>query len=330
MRRREFITLVGGAAAALPLGACEPESKRAMPVIGFVSSSNESANTAANLLDAFRNGLKEGGYVEGRNLAIEYRWAAGQANRLPALLEDLIGHKVALIVASGGFASAMAAKTATKVIPILFVAGFDPVAVGLVESISHPNGNATGVSVYTIELLQKRLEFLLKVVPGIKSIALLVHPNPYGSDLEIMQMEQAARESGLKLLVLKADTEGDLEPMFASAADQRSDALVVSADPFFTPRRARIIVLASRFKLPAIYPWREYVAGGGLMSFGPTLAWAYERIGYNATRILNGTKLSELPVELPRQFELVINLTTAKSLGLTIPRTVIASAELVD
>jgi putative ABC transport system substrate-binding protein len=320
MRRREFITLLGGAAAAGPLGASAQQAIR--PVIGFVSSSNASPSSATVLLDGFRQGLNEGGYVEGRNLAIEYRWGGGRADRLPELLADLVRRQVNLIVASGGFASAMAAKAATETIPILFIAGFDPVKVGLVKSLSRPGGNATGVSVHTIELVQKRLELLLDLAGNTDTVALLVSPNPYGSDLEIEYMEQAAHGRGLRLLVMKASAESEFEGAFASATRQRAGVLIVSGDPFFTPRRAQLVALAARHRLPAAYPWRGYVEVGGLMSYGPTLTWAYERLGDYAGRILKGARPRDLPVLPPSEFQLIINLKTARALGLTIPRTV--------
>jgi putative ABC transport system substrate-binding protein len=316
MRRRDFITLAG-TAAAWPLVACD--QPQATPVIGFFSSSHASAASAAGLLNAFRKGLALGGYDEGRNVAIEYRWAGGRVDQLPELLDDLVRRQVKLMVASGGFVSAMAAKAATKTIPILFIAGFDPVKMGLVSSINRPDGNATGVSVYTIELMQKRLEYLLKLIPKPASIALLVNPNPYGSEIEIEHLDKAASRLDLKLHVLKANADSDLDAILATAAEQRAGMLAVSADPFFTPRRARIVALAARHGIPAVYPWREYVDAGGLMSFGPTLGWAYERIGFYASRILKGAKPSELPVELPREFKLVINGKTVTALGLTLP-----------
>ena len=327
IRRREFISLVGGgAAAAWPLGASAQQ--QATPVIGFVSSASASPSSAAVLLNPLRQGLEEGGYVEGRNLVIEYRWAGDRADRLPELVADLIGRRVALIVA-GGFEATMAVKAATQSVPILFIAGFDPVKMGLVASINRPGGNATGVSVYTIELLQKRLELLLRMVPKTDTVAVLVHPNPYGSELEIENMEEAARAHGLKLLVLKTSVEGDLEAAFASAVQQGAGALALSADPFFMPRHAKIVALAARYELPTVYPWRIYVEGGGLMSYGPTIAWAYHQIGLYASRILKGTKPNELPVQLPPKFELVINPKTVKALGLTVPPTLLALADEV-
>jgi putative ABC transport system substrate-binding protein len=325
MRRRDFITLLGGIAVEWPLRASAQQS--ATPVVGFVSSASASPSGAANLVGPFLQGLNEGGYVDGRNVAIEYRWAGGRADQLPDLLADLVRRQVALIVASGGFVAAMAAKAATQTIPILFIAGFDPVKMGLVTSFARPGGNATGVSVYTIELLQKRLELLLRVVPKADTIALLVNPNPYGSEIETKHIADATRARGLKLLVLNATVESGLEAAFSTAAQQRAGALAVSADPFFMPRHAQIVALAARYELPTIYPWRIYVEGGGLMSYGPSVTWAYHQIGLYASRILKGAKPSELPVQLPTKFELIINAKAAKNLGLTLPGIVFASVD---
>ena len=325
--RREFIALLGGAAAAWPRAARAQQAT--MPVIGFLSSASASPSSASNLLSSFRQGLEEGGYVEGRNLAIEYRWAGGRSDRLPELLADLIRREVSLIVASGGFVAAMAAKAATQTIPILFIAGFDPVKMGLVTSLSRPGGNATGVSVYTIELLPKRLELLLGVVPKADTVALLVHPNPYGSELEIEHIQDAARARDVRLVVLKANVESDLEAAFASAAQQGVGALTISADPFFMPRHAKIVALAARYELPTVYPWRVYVEGGGLMSYGPTIAWAYHQVGLYASRILKRAKPDDLPVQLPTKFEFVINLKPAKALGLEVSPMLLARADEV-
>jgi len=324
MRRRDFITLLGGTAAAWPLGtgAQQPAS----PVIGFLSSSSASRGSAANLLDPFLQGLDEGGYVEGQNLTIEYRGAGGRSDRLPGLVADLISRRVAVIV-TGGFEATMAARAATRTIPILFIAGFDPVKMGLVTSLSHPSSNASGVSVYTIELLQKRVELLLRVVPKADTIALLVNPNPYGSEIETENMQEVARARGLRLLVLKTNVDSDLEAAFVSASQQRAGALTISADPFFTPRHAKIVALAARYELPTVYPWRIYVEGGGLMSYGPTLTWAYRQIGLYASRILKGAKPNDLPVQLPTKFELVVNYKTVNALGLKLPATVLGSID---
>jgi putative ABC transport system substrate-binding protein len=327
MRRREFITLLGGTVAAWPLGASAQQP--AMPVIGFVNSGNSSpGGTFTPLMTAFHQGLNEGGYVEGRNIAIEYHWAGGQYDRLPELLSDLLRRQVTLIVASGGLVSALHAKAATKTTPILFIAGFDPVKVGLVTSLSHPGGNATGVSMNTTEMAQKRLELLHKLLPKVATVAILVNPNSTGGllpTIEIERVQGAARDLGLKLLVLEAGADREFEKAFASAIREGAGALSVNADPFFTPRRAQIVALAAHHGLPTIYPWREYAEAGGLMSYGPTLTWAYHQLGLYAGRILKGAKPGDLPVQLPTKFELVLNLKTVKALGLTVPRPVLAA-----
>jgi len=327
MRRREFITLLGGTVAGLPLCAC---GQPAMPVIGFISSSSNSAPPGtefARLLTAFRRGLNERGYVEGQNIAFEYRWAGGRYNQLPELVADLVRRQVGVIAATGGLPSALAAKVATKSIPILFVVGTDPVQVGLVTSLGRPGGNATGVSVFTTELAQKRLDLLHQLVPSATTIAQLVNPKSSGSGNE--RMEDAARDFGLRLLVLEASAESDFEAAFATAAQQRAEALWVTADPFFTTQHAKIVALAARYKLPATYPWRQYAEAGGLMSYGPELTWAYQQIGTYAGRILKGAKPSELPVQLPTKFQLLINHRTAKALGLEISRILLAQADEV-
>ena len=327
MRRREFITLLGGTVAALPLCAC---GQPAMPVIGFISSSSNSAPPGtefARLLTAFRRGLNERGYVGGQNIAFEYRWAGGRYNQLPELVADLVRRQVGVIAATGGLPSALAAKAATKSIPILFVVGTDPVQVGLVTSLGRPGGNATGVSVFTTELAQKRLDLLHQLVPSATTIAQLVNPKSSGSGNE--RMEDAARDFGLRLLVLEASAESDFEAAFATAAQQRAEALWVTADPFFTTQHAKIVALAARYKLPATYPWRQYAEAGGLMSYGPELTWAYQQIGSYAGRILKGAKPSELPVQLPTKFQLLINHRTAKALGLEISRILLAQADEV-
>lgn len=339
MRRRDLIALFGfTVAAAWPRKIFGQEKifgqDLAVPVIGFVSSSNSAPSpTFMPVIHAFHEGLKQGGYVEGQNTVVEYRWAGGQHSRLKELLEDLLSRRVALIVASGGLVSALAAKAATTTTPILFIAGFDPVQVGLVTSLSHPGGNATGVSVYTTELAQKRLDLLRQLVPKATVFGLLL--NPKSTDgavpkVEIASTEEAARRFGLHLLVLEASSDGDIEAAFAHADQQKVGALMVNADPFFSPRRARIVALAAEYGLPAVYPWREYVQIGGLMSYGPTFAWAYHQVGLYAARILNGAKPSELPVQLPTKFDWVINLKTAKALDLKVPRPMLVGAELLE
>jgi len=288
-----------------------------MPVIGFLN--NASAGPAAALVAAFRRGLERGGYVEGRNVAIEYRWAEGQYDRLPALTDDLIRRRVAVIAATGGLVTAQAAKAATSTIPVLFIAGFDPVGEGLVASINRPGGNATGVSVYTTELGPKRLEHLRELLPALAKVAMLVNPDSLSTEVEKEDLGAAARGVGIQLIPVPARSEGEIESAFGDAVAAGANALIVSADAFFTSRRQQIVALAARHSLPASYPWAQYADAGGLMSYGPTLTWAYEQIGDYASRILKGARPDALPVQLPTTFEMVINLNTAKSLGLSIP-----------
>ena len=281
------------------------------------------------LADAFRQGLREGGYVEGRNVTIEYRWADGQFARLPELAADLVHRQVSLIVATGGTVSARAAKEATATIPILFIAGPNPIGDGLVTSINRPGGNATGVALYTSELLPKRLELLGELLPRAVTIALLVNPSDAAHELETKEVEDAMRVTGQQMVLLRASAEGDFEPALVSAVRQRADALLVSANPFFTGRRAQLVALAARHAVPAGYPWREYADAGGLMSYGPSIAGAYHLIGRYASRILNGERPADLSVQGPTKYELVINLKTAKALGLEVPPTLLARADEV-
>jgi ABC-type uncharacterized transport system substrate-binding protein len=325
MRRREFISLFGGAAAAWPFAARAQDP--AVPLMGFLNSA--SPGPFVRLADAFRQGLREGGYVEGRNVTIEYRWADGQFTRLPELAADLVHRRVSLIVATGGTVSARAAKAATATIPILFIVGPNPIGDGLVTSLNRPGGNATGVALYTSELLPKRLELLGELLPRAATIALLVNPSDAAYELETKYIEDAMRVTGQQMVLLKANAESDFEPTLVSAVRQRADALLVSANPFFTARRAQLIELAARHAMPTGYPWREYADAGGLMSYGPSIAGAYHLIGRYASRILNGERPADLPVQAPTKYELVINLKTAKALGLEVPPTVLARADEV-
>jgi putative tryptophan/tyrosine transport system substrate-binding protein len=325
VKRREFITLLGGAAAAWPVAARAQDP--AVPLIGFLNSA--SPGPFVRLADAFRQGLREGGYVEGRNVTIEYRWADGQFARLPELAADLVHRRVSLIVATGGTISARAAKEATATIPILFIVGPNPIGDGLVTSLNRPGGNATGVALYTSDLLPKRLELLEKLVPRAARIAVLVNPNDAAHELETKYVEDAMRVTGQQMVLLKASAESDFEPVLVSAVQQRVDALLVSANPFFTGRRAQLVALAARHAMPAGYPWREYADAGGLMSYGPSIAGAYHLIGRYASRILNGEKTADLPVQAPTKYELVINLKTAKALRLEVPPTLLAFADEV-
>jgi putative tryptophan/tyrosine transport system substrate-binding protein len=324
MRRRELITLIGSA-VAWPLAARAQQPM--MPVIGFLNTT--SPGPLAPLLAAFHQALNNAGHVEGRNVAIEYRWAEGQYDRLPALAADLVRRNVAVIAATGGTVAGQAAKATTSTIPVLFIAGFDPVHEGLVASINRPGGNATGVAVYTAELGKKRLELLREVVPGVAKISMLVNPHSISTGIETKDLKEATRASGLQLLVLEARADSDLEKAFAEAANQGAGALFVSADSFFTSRRNQIVALAARHALPASYPWPQYAQVGGLMSYGSSLIWAYQQIGLYASRILKGTKPNDLPVQQPTSFKLVINLKTAKALGLEVPPMLLARADEV-
>ena len=313
MLRREVIALMGGA-AAWPLTA--RAQQQAMPVVGFLNGN--APGTYAPYVAAFRRGLGETGYVEGQNLAIEYRWAEGHYDRLPTLAADLIGRKVDVIAATGGASSSLAAKKITSTIPIVFTGGFDPVAMGLVASLAQPGGNLTGVSFLTYELMPKRLELLSELVPQAKVIALLVNPNNSQTEAIIKDMRQAASVRGVQLPIVKAGAEGDFEGAFASLRQLDAGALLVSADPYFNARREQLVVLAARHAVPAIYEWREFIEAGGLVNYGTSLPGMYRQVGNYTGRILKGEKPAELPVQQPTKFELVINLKTAKALGLTI------------
>jgi putative tryptophan/tyrosine transport system substrate-binding protein len=291
-----------------------------VPVIGFLNSGSPAP--FAPLLAAFHQGLKDGGYVEGQNVAIEYRWAEGRYDQLPALAADLVRREVAVIAATGGTYSARAAKAATATIPIVFATA-NPVGDGLVASFSRPGGNATGVSVFTTELASKRLQWLREVMPKAGKIAMLIN-----SAANVQETEAATR-AGLQLLTINAQANSDFELAFTQATQHGVEALLVSADPFFNTRRAQIVALAARHSLPAAYPWREYVEAGGLMSYGTSLAGSYRQVGQYVSRVLKGDKPAELPVQNPIKFELVINLKTARALGLTIPETLLATADEV-
>jgi putative ABC transport system substrate-binding protein len=325
MRRRKFIRILGGAAVAWPLAA--RAQSPSLPVIGFLNIG--SAKAFASFVAAFHKGLNAGGYVEGRNVKIEYRWADGDFNRLRAHAVDLVQRQVTVIAAPGGLVSARAATDATRTIPVLFIAGANPIGEGLVASFNRPGGNATGVSVYTSALVSKRIELLREMVPDVRKIALLFNPLTPVAQIERPDTEKVALEQGLQLMLLEADNESDFRPKFDAAVEAGVRALVVSADAFYTSRRTQLVELAASRKLPTTYPWREYVVAGGLMSYGPSIKEAYQRIGDYAARILKGASPAELPIQLPTIYELVINLTTAKTLGLEIPPMLLARTDEV-
>jgi len=325
MRRREFITLLGGAAAAWPLAA--RAQQRTMPVIGFLSSG--SPLTFVNFLKAFQAGLSEEGFVEARNVAIVYRWAEGHFDELDALATELVADGVAVIAATGGVRSAEAAKNATATTPIVFVIGFDPVKLRLVASFNKPGGNMTGTTIITTELATKRLNLLYDLDPSMRNVAFLVNPEAPSADAEIEEVVVAARNTRRPSFVLTASSINEIDAAFASAAEQQVRALMISADPLFMTRRAQLVGLAASHKMPVVYPFREFVDDGGLMSYGPSLASAYRRAGVYAGRILKGAKPGELPIELPSRFEFLINLKTARTLNLTIPPGLLALADEV-
>ena len=321
MRRRELMLLLGGAMTAAPAVRAQ---QKAMPVIGFLGTG--SAN--ALLLAPFRQGLSETGYAVGQNVAIEYGWAEGQYNRLPTLAADLVGRKVDVIATLGGTPSALAAKTATSTIPIVFSSG-DPVEQGLVASLARPGGNLTGFSIMNTELMPKRVELLSELVPQAKVIALLVNPNNPNTQGIVREVQEAARVKGLQLQILEAATESEIDTAFASLVQLHAGGLVVAADPVLFARREQLLALASRHAVPAIYDWREFVATGGLISYGSSLTAIWRQVGIYAGRILKGAKPADLPVQQPTTFELVVNLNTAKALGLTVPPSILARADEV-
>jgi putative ABC transport system substrate-binding protein len=326
MRRRKFITFLGGAAAwPLATHAQQP----AVPVIGFMSG--RSPSDSSYLVDAFRQGLRETGYLEGETINIEYRWANGEYGRLPGLASDLLTRKVLVLVAIGGDPSALAAKHATATVPIVFGMGGDPIAAGLVASFNRPGGNATGFTLLTNQMEPKRVGLLHELVPNVLLLGALINPSFPPAARQLEDIQTATRNIGQNLLVGRADTDAQLQTAFATFVEQRVGAVLVTAAPFFDTRREQIIALAAQHRLPAMYQFREYAIAGGLISYGPSVADSYKQAGIYAGRILGGAKPSDLPVMQPTKFEMVINLKTANALGLTIPNTMqLLADEVVD
>jgi len=322
--RREFISVLGGA-AAWPLTA--RAQQLAMPVIGFLSGG--SAAGYAPIAAAFRQGLTDAGYIEGQNVTIEYRWAEGQYDRLPALAADLVARKVAVIAAAGGIGSALAGKAATPTIPIVFVTGDDPMNFGLVDSFNRPGGNVTGVSFLLPALEAKRLELLHELIKKAILIAVLVNPSFAAADLRVIAVREAADTLGLQLSMLKASSERDIDNAFASLVEKQAGALIVTSDPFFVSRREQIVFLAKRGAVPTAYFTREFATAGGLMSYGASISDAYRQTGIYAGKVLKGEKPANLPVMQPTKFELVLNRKTANALGLTVPPQLLAIADEV-
>jgi putative tryptophan/tyrosine transport system substrate-binding protein len=322
MIRREFIALASGAAVAWPLAG--RTQQKALPVIGILGAT--SPGPVAADMAAFRQGLDETGYVEGQNVAIEYRWAEGHSDRLPALAADFVGRKVDVIAALAGTPPAQAAKTATSTIPIVFASG-DPVGLGLVASLARPGGNLTGVS--SLDLSPKRIEMISELVPQAKVIALLLNPNNPIAESVIRSAQEAARTKGVQLHILKASTEREIDAAFAALLETHAGALVLSSDGLFNSRLDQLVALASRHGVPTICDWRQFPAAGGLISYGPSRAGIFRELGIYAGKILNGAKPADLPVQQPTKFELVVNLNTAKALGLAVPPSILARADEV-
>jgi putative tryptophan/tyrosine transport system substrate-binding protein len=326
MRRRDLITLLGGAAASWPLAA-RAQQREPLPLIGYLSFT--SPGERPTLLTAFQQGLAQEGYVAGRNVAIEYRSADGHYERLPGLVAELIKLGPAVIAATGGEASTRAAIGATKVIPIVFTLGSDPVKAGITESFNHPGGNATGVSLVAYELDAKRLQILRELVPQAHTIGVVVNSNNPSTPLALADMQQAAQVNGQQLVILEAGTPDALDSAFAGLQSQHIDAVVISTNPFYEGRRQQLVALAERYAVPVLYPWREYSVDGGLISYGTSFTESYRQAGRYVGRILKGEKPATLPVVQATKFELVVNLKTAKKQGIEVPTSILLRADEV-
>jgi putative tryptophan/tyrosine transport system substrate-binding protein len=324
VKRRDFITLLGGAVAAWPLAARAQQP--AMPVVGFIAGSSPSA--LSQQVAAFREGLKEAGFIEGVNVAVEYRYGEGQLDRFPAFASDLVRRQVAVLVVSNPTA-VLAAKQASTTIPIVFSVGSDPVEIGLVASLNRPGGNITGVYQFTAGLEAKRLGLLQEMVPKATAIAALVNPNYAGAENQLRDLQVAATRLAVQLVLVRANAEDEFNAAFSTIVQQKAGALLVCASPFFNARRQQLVLLAARHTVPAMYEWREFAAAGGLMSYGTSLGDAYRQAGVYAGRILKGEKPADLPVVQVTKFEFVINLNAAKALGLDVPPTLLARADEV-
>ena len=325
MDRRTFIGRAAGGLLAVSLVA--RAQKSAIPMIGFLGSASPAQS--APFVAAFRKGLNETGYVDGTNVAIEFRWAEGRYDRLSALAAELVRRQVVVLVATGGPGAALAAKAATSTIPIVFTTGSDPVQFGLVASLGHPGGNATGVTIFTVDLVAKRMELLRELVPNATVIAFVSNPNTPYAESEVGKAQEAARSFGQQLYVVRAGTEREIDAAFATLAQVRAGALLIGTDPFFSSRREQFVALAARHAMPAIFDLREFATAGGLLSYGASIAEAYRQAGIYTGKILSGAKPADLPVLQPTKFELVINLKTAKALGITIPQSVMLRADEV-
>jgi putative ABC transport system substrate-binding protein len=324
MKRREFIAGIG-AVVSLPLAARAQQLQ--MPVIGFLNGA--SPLTWAPFVAAFRNGLKEAGYVEGQNVTVEYSWADGKAEPLPKIAAELVARQPAVIVAGGGDQAVIAAKTATTTIPIVFISGSDPVKIGFVASLNRPGGNLTGITQFTAALEPKRLELLRETVPSAALIAMLVNPDYPASRSQVSEVQSAASALGQKTVIQNASSESGIDAAIVDIVQKRADALLVGSDPFFTAQRERLVTLAARHRVPTIYQWREFAVIGGLMSYGTDLTDSYRLLGSYAARVLKGTKPADLPVQQSTKVGLVVNLKTAKALDLTFPTSVLGRADEV-